>query len=65
MRFTVYLSDGGTLDVQKGEVESMLDLRDALDNDGGPKFLTFDMDGATVVVNRDHIVRIDIETAEA
>jgi hypothetical protein len=61
MRLTVYLSDGGQLDVQKVEVESMLDLREVLEDDR-PQFLTFDMDGATIVVNRDHIVRLDIET---
>ena len=60
MKVTCYLSDGGTLDFENFDAESALDLRAAVDDE--QKFLVFDMDGATVLVNRDHVVRIDMET---
>lgn len=60
MKVTVYLSDGGSLDADF-DAESVMDLRDDVAN-GSERFLTFDLDGATVVVNRDHIVRVDFET---
>jgi hypothetical protein len=59
MRLTVYLSDNGILDVADFDAASVLDLREELNTSGA--FLTFEMDGATVLVARDHIVRIDVE----
>lgn len=59
MTVTVRLADGGTLHIEDFDSESALDLREALATE---PFLTFDMDGATVVVNRDQVVRIDFET---
>ncbi len=61
MGVTVYLTDGGVLNIATFDADTVLDLREALDSDA---WLTFDMDGATVMVNRDHIARIDIETGE-
>lgn len=57
MRLTIYLSDGGELDIADFDAATALDLRDGLVE----PFLTFDMDGSTVLVNRDHIVRIDFD----
>lgn len=61
MRLSVYLSDQATLNIDDFDAESALVLKEEL-NEGGPDFLTFDMDGATVVVARAHVVRIDFET---
>lgn len=58
MHLTIYLADGGTLDVAKFDAPTALELRHALVDE---QFLTFEMDDATVLVNRDQIVRIDIE----
>lgn len=59
MKASVYLSDGAVLDFEDFEDDTALDLRAALDD--GARFLTFDMDGATVLVNADHLVRVDYE----
>lgn len=59
MKVSVYLSDDGQLDFEDFGQESALDLRSSL-NDGAP-WLTFDMDGATVIVNAAHVVRIDFD----
>lgn len=61
MRVKIYLSDGGHLTIEDFDPESALDLRDEIK---AQRFLTFDMDGATVLVNRDHVVRIDFETGD-
>lgn len=61
MKVTAYLSDGGVLNIGDFDAESALDLKQEL-NEGGPDFLTFDMDGATVIVARPHVVRMDFET---
>lgn len=60
MHLTVYLSDGGKLDIADFDQASALDLKADLESGAG--FLTFDMDGATVFVNPIHVVRIDVET---
>lgn len=64
MQVTVYLSDGGTLDVTDMDDASALDLRENLALEQ-PGFLTFDLDGSTVLVNRHQVVRIDFETGDA
>jgi hypothetical protein len=61
MRVSVYLSDDSALDIENFDEETALDLRESL-SDPDATWLTFDMDGATVVVNRAHVVRIDFET---
>lgn len=61
MRTTIYLSDGGTLKIADLDDGSALELRADLDH-GESRFLALDMDGATVLVNRDHVVRVDLET---
>lgn len=58
MRVTVYLSDGGKLDVEDFDPESALDMKNDI-TEGG--FATFEMDDVTVLVNTRHIVRVDIE----
>ena len=58
MRVTVHLSDGATLDIEDFDADTALDLTEGLEDQ---RFLTFEMDAATVLVNRDHIVRLDIE----
>lgn len=63
MKAAIYLSDGGVLDFEDFDEGSALDLREALADTSGT-FLTFDMDGSTVFVHRDHIVRIDFETGD-
>lgn len=61
MRVSVHLSDGGYLDFDDFDPETALDLRATLE-DGTERFLAFDMDGATVLVQASHIVRVDLET---
>lgn len=56
-----YLSDGSELAIADFDPESALDLL-ADFRDGDSATMTFDMDGATVVVARHHVVRIDLET---
>jgi hypothetical protein len=58
MKVTVYLSDGGQLSVGDFDMDSALDMVAELPNE---PFAKFEMDGATVVVNTAHIVRIDID----
>lgn len=62
MQVTVYLSDGGTLDISDMEPATALDLRSELNAEHPIRFLTFDLDGATVLVAREHVIRIDLET---
>lgn len=63
MKVTVYLSDGAELEIADFDEASALDLRESL-NVREADWLTFDMDGATVLVNRAHVVRIDFETGD-
>lgn len=58
MKVTVFLSDGGQLVIAEFDEASALDLKAEL---GGGNFLTFDMDGSTVVVNPQHVVRVDFD----
>lgn len=62
MRLTVYLDDGGVLNINQFNADTVLDLREELDS---RPWLTFEMDEATVIVARDHITRIDIDTEGA
>lgn len=62
MTVTIFLAGGGHLSIQDFDADAALDLRSELSSEHPLPFLTFDMDGATVLVNRDHIVRIDFET---
>lgn len=59
MKATVYLTDG-QLDFADLDDDTALDLKQGLSTE---QFLTFDMDGTTVLVNAAHIVRIDLETS--
>lgn len=61
MQITVHLSDGAELTIADFNPESALDLV-AEFRDGDDPTFTFDMDGATVLVARHHVVRIDLET---
>lgn len=61
MRVCIYLSDGGVLQFADFDAETALDLREEFADSAA---LTFDMDGNTVLVNRDHIVRIDFNHTE-
>ena len=61
MKVAVYLSDGAELDIAELSDEDALSLREDFDS-GVSRTMTFDMDGATVVVARHHVVRIDFET---
>lgn len=60
MEIFVRLADKGSLHIEDFDAESALDLRESLES--GEQWLTFDMDGATVLVNTAHVVRIDFET---
>lgn len=58
MKVTIFLSDGGQLNIDDFDAESAMDLAAMLPEQ---QFHTFEMDGATVIVNRDHIVRVDLD----
>lgn len=60
MHVTVYLTGKHTLEVENFDEASALDLKEAFEE--RRPTLTLDMDGATVVVNTDHVIRIDFET---
>lgn len=59
MRVKVFLSDGGTLSIDDFDQSSALDLRSSIDL--GDKWLTFEMDGDTVIVATNRVIRIDFE----
>lgn len=60
MKLVVYTSDGGELAIQDFDSESAMDLVESL-RDSEDRFHTFDLgDGATVLVNVDHVVRVDL-----
>lgn len=61
MKVTLYTADGKHLEIKNMPSSDAMDLREDLE---GLRrgFLTLDMDGATVCVNREHIVRVDMET---
>lgn len=61
MHVKVYLADGGTLDVSHFDAGTALDLKEGLEGDDAPEFMTFEMDAATVLIARRHVVRIDLE----
>lgn len=58
MKVKIYLSDGGELSIGDFDKNSALDMVTELPDE---PFAKFEMDGATVVVNTAHIVRIDID----
>lgn len=59
MRLSIHLDDGATIDIAEFDASSALDMADALNEQ---RFLTFELDsGATVILSRDHIVRLDID----
>lgn len=63
MHVTVYLRrGGGRLDIADMPDGDALDLKRDLTRDGARDPITLEMDGATVLVNRRHIVRVDFET---
>ena len=60
MRLTVCTSDGNDFEIADFDANSALDLKRAL-NEDGEQFLTLDMDGATVLINRAHIVSVEVD----
>ena len=60
MKVQVFLADGGKLTIEEFDQPTALDLMEELNNPEGLPFLTFEMGDATVVVNRVHIVRVDL-----
>ena len=61
MKLTVRTADGGRLQIKDFDAQSALDLTEALTS-GDQQFLTFDLDdGDTTLINRDQIVRVDID----
>lgn len=61
MKITLYLTDGKHLEIKNMPDGDVMDLRNDLE---GLRrgYMTLDMDGATVLVNREQIVRVDMET---
>lgn len=64
MRVTVYLADDERLDIMEMPDADALDLRADFE-EGASATMLFDMDGATIVVARRHVVRIDFETGSS
>lgn len=60
MRVKLFLADGGELEMDHVDADSVLELQKEI-REGDDPFLTFDMDGATVLVARQHLVRIDFD----
>ena len=58
MRATIYLSDGGTLVFAEFDARNAMDMVAELHE---LRFAQFAMDDGTVIVNTDHIVRIDLD----
>lgn len=54
----------GSLTWDDMDAESILDLADEL-RTGVDRYLVFEMDESTVYVNRDHIVRLDVNEPDA
>lgn len=63
MKLTIFTSDMGEITIKSFESESALDLVEQLNDPDANQFFTFEVDADTVIVNRGHIVRIDIEGA--
>ena len=59
MKLTIHLSDDSKLEWEDFDADSLFELRDEM---ADQQLLTFEMDQATVIVNRDHIVRMDVES---
>lgn len=62
MKLAVILSDGSALVIEDFDADTAFGLAEEL-RVGTLPFLTLEMDEATVLVNRNHIMRIDMETA--
>lgn len=58
MKVKLFLSEGADLTINDFDAGSALDMVEEL---AASQFHTFEMDDAAVIVNRDHIIRIDFD----
>lgn len=61
MRCTVRTTDGQYFTLTNMPTETAVHLAAELTDMGGSPVLTFDMDGATIIVQRQHIVALELQ----
>lgn len=60
-RVAIQTSDGGTYEIADFDAESALDLKQTLNDSASERFLTVEMGGGTVLLNRDHVVAVEFD----
>lgn len=61
MKLVIYTTDQGEVEVEDFDQSTAMDFLEALKS-GYDQFLTLELDEhATVLINREHVVRVDIE----